>query len=176
MSWKSRPAQNPCTIANGQIFGLSNRGDEEFVWALSEADGEELWATHLGPALTEGMPQGIEGPGCTPTVDGDRLYVLGAGGALACLQTKVGQIVWQRSLTHDFGGVIPTWRYNESPLIDGDKLACTPGGADATLVALDKLTGDLIWKTQVPDRAAAEGSPEAGGGRGRGRGGMPTSS
>ena len=66
-------------IAAGRIFGLNSRGDDEVVWCLSEADGHELWATRLGPALREGMPQGSEGPGCTPTVDGDRLYVLFTG-------------------------------------------------------------------------------------------------
>ena len=96
------------------------------------------------------MPQGKEGPGCTPTVDGELLYVLGLGGDLACLQVKDGKIVWQRSLTRDFGGRVPMWSYRESPLVDGDKVICTPGGQDATLVALDKLTGKTIWKSQVP--------------------------
>ena len=74
---------------------------------------------------------------------------------VACLQVKDGKILWQRSLTGDFGGRVPTWSYRESPLVDGDKVICTPGGEDATLVALDKLTGKTIWKSQVPD------SPEA---------------
>ncbi len=139
------------SIAAGRIYGMSNRGDNEVVWALSESDGKEIWATTIGPAVKEGMRQGIEGPGCTPTVDGERVYVLGAAGVLACLQTEDGQIVWQRSLTTDFGGRLPTWRYNESPLIDSDKIVCTPGGPEATLVALNKLTGDTIWKSRLPE-------------------------
>jgi outer membrane protein assembly factor BamB len=158
------------SIAEGRIFGMSNRGEDEVVWALSETDGTELWAARIGPAQTEGPPQGREGPGCTPTVDGDRLYVLGAGGVLACLSVQDGEIIWQHSLTEDFGGLVPMWRYNESPLIDGDKLICTPGGEDATLMALDKFTGEPIWKAQVPDRAAADENGERGGDRGRGRG------
>ena len=106
-------------IAGGRIFGISNRGEDETVWALSEKDGSEIWATRLGAVQTAGMRQGIEGGGCTPTVDGDRLYVLGNGGALACLQVGDGKIVWQRDLIKDFGGQLPTWRFNESPLIDG---------------------------------------------------------
>jgi outer membrane protein assembly factor BamB len=151
------------SIAAGRIFGMSNRGDEEVVWALSEADGKELWVTRLGPAFREGPPQGSEGPGCTPTVDGQRLYVLGLGGDLACLQVQDGKIIWRRSLTRDLGGRLPTWRYNESPLVDGDKVICTPGGQDAMLVALDKLTGKTIWKSQMP--GGADGGP---GGRGGG--------
>jgi outer membrane protein assembly factor BamB len=143
------------SIAAGRIFGMSSRGEDEVVWALSESDGKELWAARLGPALRQGMPQGKEGPGCTPTVDGERLYVLGLGGELACLQVKDGKILWRLNLQRDFGGRLPTWRFNESPLVDDDKVICTPGGEDATLVALDKLTGKTIWKSQVP------GSPKA---------------
>src|SRR5688572_3057616 len=75
-------------IAAGRMFGMSNRAEDEVVWARSEKNGQELWATRLAKALTEGMPQGKEGAGCTPTVDGERLYVLGLGGDLACLQVK----------------------------------------------------------------------------------------
>lgn len=153
------------SIAGGKIFGMSNRGNNEVVWALSEKDGKELWATPLGAAVQGGMRQGREGTGCTPTVDGDRIYVLGAGGALACLQIKDGKIVWQRSLIDDFGGRLPTWRYNESPLVDGSKVICTPGAADATLVALDKMTGKLIWKSKAPD-----GGGNTTGGNATGRG------
>src|SRR6516162_5070403 len=86
------------SIAAGRIFGMGNRGEDEVTWALSEADGKTLWVTRLGPAFEQQVPQGKEGPGCTPTVDGDLLYVIGLGGNLACLQVKDGKIVWQRSL------------------------------------------------------------------------------
>lgn len=163
-------------IAAGQILGLSNRDDDEVVWALAEADGKELWVTKLGPACREGGPQGMEGPGCTPTVDGERLYVLGAGGLLACLNVSDGSIVWKRNLIDDFKGRRPMWRYNESPLVDGDKVICTPGADEAMLVALNKLTGETIWTSQMPPSAAsgpggpggtaAPGGPGAAGGQG----------
>lgn len=147
------------SVADGRIFGLSNRGDQEIVWALDEANGQELWTRSLGPANREGMPQGREGAGCTPTVDGDRLYVIGTSGAIACLSVADGEIVWQRSMTKDFDGTTPTWRYNESPLVDGDKLICTPGGDDAVMVALDKKMGDLLWKSAAT--AAPSGDEQA---------------
>jgi len=138
------------SIAGGRIFGMSNRGEDEVVWALSEKDGKELWVSRLGPAIKQQATQGKEGPGCTPTVDGERLYVEGLGGDVACLQVKDGKMLWQRSLTNDFGGSVPRWSYRESPLVDGDKVICTPGGKDAMLVALDKLTGKTIWQSKVP--------------------------
>jgi outer membrane protein assembly factor BamB len=158
------------SIADGRIFGMSNRGEDEIVWALSETDGKELWVTRLGPAFAQRPSQGREGPACTPTVDGERLYVEGLGGNVACLQVRDGKIIWQRSLTNDFGGSVPRWSYRESPLVDGDKVICTPGGAEATMAALDKLTGKMIWKAKVPDSPA--GDSEAPGDSSGGRGGF----
>lgn len=146
------------SIAAGRIFGMGNRGDDEVVWALSEKDGKELWSTRLGPAFEQGWPQGKEGPGCTPTVDGERVYVIGLAGNLVCLKVEDGAILWQKNLVTDFGGVIPTWSYRESPLIDSAKLICTPGGDDAMLVALDKLTGASIWKSKVPGISSGSSS------------------
>jgi len=161
------------SVSNGRMFGMSHRGGEEIVWARSEMDGSEIWATPIGPALTEGMPQGKEGTGCTPTVDGDLLYVLGMGGELACLRVAEGTVVWRRNLPTDFGGSMPTWRYNESPLVDGDKLICTPGGEEATMVALNKLTGDVIWKSRALNSESGERG-ETGPGESRGGfGGRP---
>ena len=156
------------SIAAGRIYGMGNRGEDEVVWARSEKDGKEIWVTRLGPAFRQGMRESMEGPGCTPTVDGDRLYVLGLAGNLACLQVADGKIVWQKNFVQDFGGRIPTWSYRESPLIDGDKLICTPGAANAMLVALEKLTGKTIWKSALPASPATETSAPAGGGGGQG--------
>ena len=94
-------------IAAARIYGMANRGEDEVVWALSEKDGKELWVTRLGPAIKQQTQQSKEGPSCTPTVDGERLYVEGMGGDVVCLQVKDGKVLWQRSLTRDFGGRAP---------------------------------------------------------------------
>jgi len=159
------------SIAAGRIFGMGNRGEDEIVWALSETDGKELWVTRLGPAFRQRASQGREGPACTPTVDGERLYVEGLGGNVACLQVKDGKIIWQISMTEEFGGRVPMWSYRESPLIDGDKVICTPGGEDAIIVALNKLTGETIWKGQVP--SGSDAGSAGPGGRPGGFGGVP---
>lgn len=143
------------SIAAGKIYGMSNRDGDEIVWALSETDGSTLWATRLGPAFHQDRHQSNEGPGSTPTIDGELLYVVGLAGNIVCLNVNDGKIAWQRSMQNDFGGSVPRWSYRESPLVDGDKVICTPGSEDATLVALDKLTGKTIWKSKV------DGSPKA---------------
>src|SRR3977135_3543028 len=139
------------SIAAGRIYGMSHRGSDEIVWALSEKDGEEIWAVRIAPAQPRNWPQSKEGPSATPTVDGDRLYVMGLAGNVACLQVGDGKVVWQRNLVADFKGVMPMWSFRESPLVDGEKVICTPGGTETTMVALNKSTGETIWKSFVPD-------------------------
>jgi outer membrane protein assembly factor BamB len=142
------------SVAAGRIYGMSHRGSDEIVWALSEKDGKEIWAVRIAPAQPQNWPQSKEGPSATPTVDGDRLYVMGLAGNVACLQATDGKVIWQRSLITDFKGRSPMWSFRESPLVDGDKVICTPGGEETTMVALNKLTGEAIWKSQVPDRVS----------------------
>jgi outer membrane protein assembly factor BamB len=148
------------SVAAGQIYGMSHRSADEIVWAVSEKDGKEIWAVRIAPAQPQNWPQSKEGPSATPTVDGDRLYVMGLAGNVACLQVADGKIIWQRNLVADFKGRSPMWSFRESPLVDADKVICTPGGEETTMVALNKLTGETIWKSQVPDRVSAGGQTE----------------
>jgi outer membrane protein assembly factor BamB len=143
-------------IAGGRIYGMSYRGNDEGVWALEEATGNPVWSTRIAAANFQIGRQAHDGSACTPAVDGDRVYALGESGDLVCLRAADGKIVWQKNLVQDFGGAIPQWGYSESPLIDGDKVIATPGGRSATIVALNKMTGAVLWQSQVPggDRAA----------------------
>ena len=102
------------SVAAGRIYGMSHRGADEMVWALSEKDGKEIWAVRIAPARSQNFPQSKEGPSATPTVDGDRLYVMGLAGNVVCLQAADGKLVWQRNLVTDFGGAIPAWSYRVS--------------------------------------------------------------
>ena len=141
-------------IADGRVFGMSARRDHEGVWALDERTGQELWWTPIATRVTTVSTN--EGPRSTPAVDGARLYTLGVNGDLVCLETATGKECWRKNLIKDFGGrMMSNWGYSESPLVDGDKLICTPGGKEATLVALDKQTGAVIWQARVPQEDEA---------------------
>jgi outer membrane protein assembly factor BamB len=149
-------------VAGGKIFTMGDRSqggrEQEFVIALNQADGKELWAAPVGQPWSDG------GPRCTPTVAGDLVYALGPHGDLVCLETGAGKERWRENLPRDFGGqMMSGWGYSESPLVDGDRLICTPGGGSATLVALDRKTGATLWKAQVPNgNGAAYSSVIAG--------------
>lgn len=90
----------------------------------------------------------------TPTVDGERLYAFTAAGELICLESASGKERWRKDYIRDFAGKKGRWAYCDYPLVDGDKLICTPGGASA-VVALNKATGELLWKAAVPGGEAA---------------------
>jgi len=136
-------------IVGGKFYTMGDRKGEggatsQYVLAFDLAGRKELWATRIGPPHTDG-------PRCTPTVDGQLLYALGTDGDLACLETATGKVRWRKSFPRDFGGkMMSGWRFSESPLVDGDQVVCTPGGSEATLVALNKRSGETIWKCAVP--------------------------
>ncbi|MBC8113269.1 MAG: PQQ-binding-like beta-propeller repeat protein, partial [Candidatus Saccharimonas sp.] len=139
-------------IANGKLFTMGNRGDDEMLLALNVSNGEPIWATKTGRAYHDGTGDGPRG---TPTVDKDHVYALGANGDLVCAGTEKGDVVWQKNILQEFGGNNITWGISESVLIDDDKLICSPGGKQGTIVALNKLTGRPIWRSNV------QGSPQA---------------
>ena len=137
-------------IAQGRLFTQGQRGDHQFVLALDEATGKRLWETPTGPAFPQDRGDGPRG---TPTVDGDRLFAMAGEGTLVSLDAQTGRVLWKMNVVEKFGGRVPNWGVSESPLVDGNDLIVTPGGPGAAIVALDKKTGHLVWKSQS-DRAA----------------------
>ncbi|MGE3316711.1 MAG: PQQ-binding-like beta-propeller repeat protein [Planctomycetaceae bacterium] len=139
------------SVVGDRIYLLSNQGsDEESVQALSAADGSQIWATPIGGVGKNTGPQ-YPGARSTPTVDGEYLYVLGSDGDIAAVKAASGEVRWKKNVRSEFGGAPGAWAYSESPLVDGDKLICSPGGKTATLVALNKETGDVIWKSALEE-------------------------
>ena len=111
---------------NAFVWEYSEAHNKEYVVALREANGEELWRTEIGAVRDGGG--GYPGPRCSPTVDGDLIYALGLNGDLLCLTADEGTVRWRKDLRKDFKGNGGGWGYSESPLVDGDKVLCTPGG------------------------------------------------
>lgn len=142
-------------VVGERLYVISSSDADESVQALSTKDGGEVWATKIGKVGPNEGPQ-YPGSRATPTVDGELLYALSSDGDLVCLETETGKLRWQKNLRTEFGGQPGQWAYSESPLVDGDVLVCTPGGSTATLLALNKQTGEPIWKSAVPggDEAA----------------------
>ncbi|MEX0938302.1 MAG: PQQ-binding-like beta-propeller repeat protein [Pirellulales bacterium] len=132
------------SVADGRIYTMGDRDDAQLLIALDGRNGRELWATRIGDVWE---PGGYAGPRATPTVDGNRIYAIGPHGDLICVEARTGREVWRKNFRRDFDGkMMSGWGFAESPLVDGEKLVCTPGGPQAGMVALDKRNGREIWR------------------------------
>ncbi|MDA2927914.1 PQQ-like beta-propeller repeat protein [Acidobacteria bacterium AH-259-G07] len=139
-------------IQRDHIFVQGTKGKDSVVFCLNRRDGKILWSSALGTNLEQSRGGGPRG---TPTVDGERVYILTENGDLACLQTRDSSVVWYRNILRDFKGRNPNWLVSESPLIDGNHVIVTPGGPNASVVALDKMSGKTVWTSkELSDRAA----------------------
>ena len=115
----------------------------ERILCFDATSGDELWK------VTYDRPYHLSyanGPRATPTVDGDRVYVLGAEGDLRCLQTNTGELVWKKQLAEEFQVESPIWGHAAHPLVHGDLLFCLAGGSGSVVVALNKRSGEVVWK------------------------------
>jgi len=148
LAWKAKGLGggfSSIAVAGGRVYTQGHVKGQEIVFALDEATGQLAWSMSLSPSGRIG-PAGSRS---TPTVSGGRLYVESVMGNVACLEAADGREVWRVSMVQDFGGTVPFWGYSESPLVDGDRVVCTPGRAN-TMVALDKATGKAAWKAALP--------------------------
>lgn len=131
-------------VSHGIVFTTGKIDGDVYCFAIDLKTGERKWSSKIGNTSRNVM--------ATPTVHEESVYALDPDGDLTCLKTSDGEIVWRHSLTEGFAGRLMSGRgYGESPLVDGDRLICTPGGAEAMIVALDRHTGKVIWKSAIPD-------------------------
>jgi outer membrane protein assembly factor BamB len=157
------------SAVGGRLYTTGNFKDGQGVVAIDAASGSVVWRRPVTEAVPQHQREGARG---TPTIDGDRLYVVTSDGEIVCLKTQDGSILWKRDFRGDWQGrMMSGWGFSESPLVDGDRVLCTPGGPAATIVALNKMTGDEIWRSAPPappgnDPAPAGGRRRRGGGSG----------
>jgi outer membrane protein assembly factor BamB len=165
--WKAKglgEGYSSVAVVGNRLFTQGQVGNQEFVLAIDAATGKQVWKTPTGRPF--GNDKG-NGPRGTPTVDGNRLYALAGDGTLVCLDTETGKRLWGFSLVERFRGSIPEWGYSESPLVEGDRVFVAPGGPGAGVVALNKTTGEAIWKSQNDGAGYSSAVPfEAGAIRG----------
>jgi outer membrane protein assembly factor BamB len=129
-------------IANGNIFISTMLDNTGYIYKLS-LNGKLIWKATYAPEFTESYP----GTRASVTVAGDLLYILSGLGKLVCMNSSDGKVKWTKDLFKDFDGKNITWGLNETVVVDGDKLYCTPGGKKQNMVALNRQTGNLIWSS-----------------------------
>lgn len=130
------------SVANGLVMIVDHVGNNDVVRALRLSDGKEAWRFEYEEKVDSqhGFAR------ATPTVSGGKVYTISRMGVAHCLDAKTGKPIWRVDTIQEFGGKVPQWFVSASPLVDGNRVLFTPGGPDASVVALDKNTGKTLWK------------------------------
>ena len=148
LAWTFRQAgagYSAPVIVGTTLYGQGGADGNDFAFALDTQTGNLKWKQDLGGIFVESRGNGPRG---SVTVDGDKLYLIRGGGQIHCLAAADGRILWQKDFIKEIGGkIMSEWGYSESPLIDGNHVICSPGGSEGTVVALDKNTGAVVWRT-----------------------------
>jgi outer membrane protein assembly factor BamB len=141
-------------VAGGRLYTLGARQNTEYVFAFDAATGKKVWEVANGRRFNNDRGDGPRG---TPTIDGDRVYVFGSSGDMTVLDAASGKVFWTQNLLQKYGGTNINWGLSESPLVLSDRIIVTPGGRGASMVALRKTDGSLIWKSQsdIPGYSSA---------------------
>ena len=147
-------------VADGKVFitdyttadnvKIANFERKEFsgvesVRCLDEKSGKELWRHEYPVKYTISYPAG---PRCTPIYEDGKLYTLGSEGDLFRFDATSGKVEWHKSLIKEYQTKAALWGYAGHPLIDGDNLLTLAGGKESHIVALNKKTGQEVWKAQ----------------------------
>ena len=142
------------SFANGSLFTQGVKAGKQYLIAIDAETGEIEWETQHGRPYSNRRGGGPRG---TPTVDGDRVYALGGDGNLICADASTGAKIWEKHLLKTYRARNINWGISESPLVDGNRLVVNAGGRGASIVALDKATGDELWKTQSDEAGYSSG-------------------
>jgi outer membrane protein assembly factor BamB len=154
------------SVVGDTLYTIGGRDETEYLIALdiSTATPRQLWAAEVGPLFQWEGNRWSAGPSATPTIDGELIYAQGGLGDLVCARAKDGKQVWRKNLPADLAAEVNPigggpkklgWGFTCSPLVDGQQLIILPGGPGGTVAALDKLTGELLWRSaEVTDQAA----------------------
>lgn len=148
LAWRATGAgagYSSFAVANGRLYTLGARGDREYVQAYDAASGKPLWAIDHGRRF--GNDRG-DGPRSTPTIEGNRVYAYGASGDMTVLDAATGKVIWTVNVLQKFGGSNITWGLSESPLVLADRILINAGGPGASIVALRKTDGSVLWKSE----------------------------
>jgi outer membrane protein assembly factor BamB len=141
-------------IANGKICLTGIIDSTDYLFAL-DMKGKLKWKTPIGKAWTISFPESR----CTPTIEDNRVYVVSGWGNIVCADLENGKMLWSKSAAIEFGAKLNEWGVSESLIIDGEKIYFSPVGKQTTTIALNKMTGKLIWKTESIGDSLAYVSP-----------------
>ena len=169
VNWRTpiRSGYSGPAVAAGRVFVTDfarqqrNRGTERIL-CLDERTGKILWTREWEADYIGLMDTYATGPRATPTVDQERVYVLGSKGKLLCLEVRTGSLLWEKDYQKDYQTEVPVWGMTAAPLVEGDLLICLVGGqSSAKVVAFNKHTGKEVWRALSSDSEPGYSPPFA---------------
>jgi outer membrane protein assembly factor BamB len=145
-AWKVEGGQgySSIAVADGRAVTLLQRDGKELCIAFDAVKGKKLWEREIGPEFKNNFGNG---PRSTPAIDGKRVYAQSVSGPLVCLEADSGKIDWQHDILKEFNAANLRWGLSASPLVEGDLVIAIPGAESAGVVAYEKGTGKLAWKS-----------------------------
>ena len=157
LAWRTTGAgegYSSFSVVGGKLYTLGARGGTEYVMAFDEATGKKLWEVANGRRF--GNDRG-DGPRGTPTVSGNQVYAYGASGDLTALDAATGKVAWKVNVLERFGGSNITWGLSESPLVLQDRVIVNAGGRGASIVALSRKDGSVLWQSESDEAGYSSG-------------------
>jgi outer membrane protein assembly factor BamB len=140
---------------DGIIYATGRQDSIEYLSAINQQDGQFLWKIPYGLSVRRSFKE----TRCTPTIEGNRAYMISGRGKVVCVDLLKQQVAWQVDAYDDFGGQSGRWEIAESPLLVDNKVIYTPCGHETTMVALDKINGEIIWTSPTLNDTSAYVSP-----------------
>ena len=153
LAWTAKGAgegYSSFSVVGGKVYTLGARSGTEYVMAFDEATGKKLWEVANGARFSNDRG---DGPRATPTINGGTVYAYGASGDLSALDAATGKSIWKINVLQKFGGGNITWGLSESPLVLADRILVNAGGPKATIVAVSRKDGSVLWRTSESDQA-----------------------
>ena len=153
LAWTAKGAgdgYSSFSVVGGKVYTLGARSGTEYVMAFDEATGKKLWEVANGARFSNDRG---DGPRATPTINGGTVYAYGASGDLSALDAATGKSIWKINVLQKFGGGNITWGLSESPLVLADRILVNAGGPKATIVAVSRKDGSVLWRTSESDEA-----------------------
>jgi outer membrane protein assembly factor BamB len=142
-------------VANNIIYVTGIKSETHDILSAFDMQGKLLWESEYGPAWDRSYPETRS----TPTVENNRIYLIGGQGMVSCVDAKTGEIIWQKDAHAKYGGEFHRWGVSESVLLTEKAAFYTTGGTETTVIAINKNDGSLLWKTKSLGGERAYASP-----------------
>ncbi|MCB9766884.1 MAG: PQQ-like beta-propeller repeat protein [Candidatus Omnitrophica bacterium] len=153
IAWRARlgAGYSSFSVSDGKVYTMGHVDGTDVLYCFDAKTGDEVWRYEYNAEIRDKQHEG--GPASTPSIDGDKVYTASRDGRLFCLNKNNGTVIWEKNMTEAVNAKIPTWAFAGSPIVWNQYVVIDVGRT----VAMDKETGDIVWKSE--DYGSAYSTP-----------------